>query len=455
MVFLRIVLSTFIIALFTATFSNAATLTVTNLNDSGAGSLRQAIAESIPGDTIEFAPNLAGGTINLESEIAFAGSLEISGPKPEKLTLDGQDQTRIFNITGLDTDLVSITGLIFRNGFANQDDGGAILVSGPNLEINHCKFDSNRTFCNGDDCGASGGALKNNEGGIEIIVRYTSFNNNSTQCIGNDCSAEGGAFANGGGETILTFTESAFVSNSSTCSGEDCDSDGGAFHNGGGGGGGPLQILFHNSTFALNTSHCSGLECSSDPGAFDNAGGFVEIEISNSTFDRNSSTCTGEECRGFISSLDGVGETTTLINTILNSDEFGTNCDEGDQLNSLGFNIDNGSSCINGTVVGDKPNTNPLLDPRSAIDNGGPTPTVALLAGSPAIDMGSLDCPPPDTDQRGFVRPQGARCDIGAFEGSIDAFRSVPTISQWGLIAMASLLGIAGFLVARRRQLTA
>jgi hypothetical protein len=46
-------------------------------------------------------------------------------------------------------------------------------------------------------------------------------------------------------------------------------------------------------------------------------------------------------------------------------------------------------------------------------DNGGPTETHALRPGSPAIDAGSLDCPP--TDQRGEARPVGA-CDIGAFE---------------------------------------
>ncbi len=49
-------------------------------------------------------------------------------------------------------------------------------------------------------------------------------------------------------------------------------------------------------------------------------------------------------------------------------------------------------------------------------NNGGPTQTHALLPGSPAINTGSPDCPPPATDQRGVARPQGARCDIGAFE---------------------------------------
>jgi hypothetical protein len=49
-------------------------------------------------------------------------------------------------------------------------------------------------------------------------------------------------------------------------------------------------------------------------------------------------------------------------------------------------------------------------------DNGGATKTHALLPGSAAIDAGTPDCPPPATDQRGVLRPQGAACDIGAYE---------------------------------------
>jgi len=57
--------------------------------------------------------------------------------------------------------------------------------------------------------------------------------------------------------------------------------------------------------------------------------------------------------------------------------------------------------------------TNPLLGPLQ--NNGGQTQTHALLTGSPAIDAGTnTGCP--TTDQRGIARPQGATCDIGAFE---------------------------------------
>ena len=59
-------------------------------------------------------------------------------------------------------------------------------------------------------------------------------------------------------------------------------------------------------------------------------------------------------------------------------------------------------------------------DPRlgALADNGGPTPTHALLADSPAIDAGD-DAICPAADQRAFARPQGASCDIGAYEADV------------------------------------
>ena len=91
------------------------------------------------------------------------------------------------------------------------------------------------------------------------------------------------------------------------------------------------------------------------------------------------------------------------------------------RLTSNGHNligIGNGSSTftngVNGDLVG---STNAPLDAKLGplADNGGPTLTLALLAGSPAIDAGSDgNCSP--TDQRGEPRPAGLHCDIGAFE---------------------------------------
>ncbi|UCF41623.1 MAG: hypothetical protein JSW43_04655, partial [Gemmatimonadota bacterium] len=104
----------------------------------------------------------------------------------------------------------------------------------------------------------------------------------------------------------------------------------------------------------------------------------------------------------------------TLTNTIVadNGAPTGANC-LASVLSSLGYNLTDDTSC-GVTAPGDLIVADAMLGPLQ--DNGGPTQTHDLLPGSPAIDAGSPGCPPPDTDQRGVARPQGAACDIGAFE---------------------------------------
>ncbi len=81
-------------------------------------------------------------------------------------------------------------------------------------------------------------------------------------------------------------------------------------------------------------------------------------------------------------------------------------------LISNGYNLSSDATC-DFTNTADLVNTDPLLGPLQ--DNGGPTFTHELLTGSPAIDAGTNSgCPA--TDQRGFTRPVGASCDIGAYE---------------------------------------
>jgi len=104
-----------------------------------------------------------------------------------------------------------------------------------------------------------------------------------------------------------------------------------------------------------------------------------------------------------------------LKNTILANNTLG-NCQAA--VTSQGNNLDDDGSCgLSGP--GDLSKVDPKLGPLA--DNGGPTPTHALLAGSPAIDAGSsINCPA--TDQRGIQRPRDGDgngtyvCDIGAFE---------------------------------------
>jgi len=83
--------------------------------------------------------------------------------------------------------------------------------------------------------------------------------------------------------------------------------------------------------------------------------------------------------------------------------------------------IDSGTSCGFGGANGNQSMTDPMLGMLQS--NGGATETHALALTSPAIGAASPDCGSPPamaadvaTDQRGWIRPQGALCDVGAYE---------------------------------------
>ena len=111
------------------------------------------------------------------------------------------------------------------------------------------------------------------------------------------------------------------------------------------------------------------------------------------------------------SSIVATADNTTFVtNSIISSGLGQTNI--SGTLRDGGHNICSDSSALF-TAETSRNVLDPLLGPLS--DNGGPTPTLGLLTGSPAIDAGD-DSVCPATDQRGVPRPQGLACDIGAFE---------------------------------------
>jgi hypothetical protein len=114
--------------------------------------------------------------------------------------------------------------------------------------------------------------------------------------------------------------------------------------------------------------------------------------------------------------------------TILATSGSGGNC--SGTITDAGYNISDDLSC-GFSATGSHDSTDPKLDPAGLSNNGGPTETIALLDGSPAIDAIPLaDCTdqaslpnPIITDQRLFPRPDAgeANCDIGAYESQDSA----------------------------------
>src|SRR5262249_47440078 len=115
-----------------------ATFTVTNLNDAGPGSLRQALADAdAPGaDTIVFQPGLSG-TITLSRQLFVNDSVTITGPGAGVLTISGNNHSRIFQIdNGTNASIdVTISGLTLTQGNSGVLDGGAISVANEALTL--------------------------------------------------------------------------------------------------------------------------------------------------------------------------------------------------------------------------------------------------------------------------------------------------------------------------------
>jgi len=160
--------------------------------------------------------------------------------------------------------------------------------------------------------------------------------------------------------------------------------------------------------------------------------------------------------------------TADIKNSIIagNTSPNGANCIE---LSSVVVN-DNGGNVSDDDAANDVCNVffNPAFSAAAMLgplgNNGGATPTHALIPtadpSNPAINLIALaNCtdqqgaPAPVTDdQRGFQRPfpNPGNCDSGAFElQALNVNIPIPTLSEWGLIAMAAVLGIVGFMVMR------
>ncbi|MGH7170927.1 MAG: hypothetical protein ACRELG_11670, partial [Gemmataceae bacterium] len=153
------------------------TLIVTNNSDTGVagdGSLRGEIAAAHSGDTIKFAPNLAGKTIKLTSgELDITKNLDIQGLGATKLTVSGNNASRVFDISNNAT--VTIAGLTIANGNVNGNTleaggGGIANEEGASLHL------LNDTFANNTTYGLGGGLW--NDTGATVTVSNSTFTGN-------------------------------------------------------------------------------------------------------------------------------------------------------------------------------------------------------------------------------------------------------------------------------------
>ena len=389
----------------------AATYTVVNTNDDGAGSLRQAIASAnatADNDTIDF--NLSGCpcTITLfsgELSIANNGALTISGPGADKLTIRRDSSSPAFRIFMVGSGAsVSISGLTIAGGRAGS--GGGVSNSG-SLALIACSLEDNRALdgaavvnFSGSAVGHSGGpgGALFNEG--MLTVDSSTFNANWAGSGGNahgKLSGRGGAGGDGGAiynsnSAIAVIRNSTFSSNHAGDGGDSSSTEGSEI----GGSGGNGAAVFNKASLSIANTTISG-------NATGQGGSFI-----------------GTPGTGSIRSI--VSAQVTLNSSIV-ANTIGQNDVDGD-VSSGDYNL---VEDMNGNLAGihNITGVDPMLG--ALTNNGGPTMSHAPLYGSPVIDQGS-NSEALSTDQRGggFVRTKddaaisnavgGDGTDIGAVE---------------------------------------
>jgi hypothetical protein len=488
------------------------TLTVTNLADSGDGSLRGQLAAASAGDTIDFAPGLSGtialgSDLTLDRNVSVAGNLDAAGnplvtltssgrvdstdlavnsgvtASVSGLTFTGATYAAIFNQGSLTLRRVTVTGnQIMYYGFGDHtgtvyNAGGTLVVQDSRITDNHLSSGqgvhggggiesgtylgsagtltvTNSTVANNRVEGSGGGIWIS--GGTATVTGSTITGNmasgnrwaggiggSGTLTI-SGCTISGNSAGLGGGIYVAGSGTAAITD--STVPGNTGSSSGGGIYFGGTGNGWTLAnstvannqapygpgggifvaqrttITVSNSTIAGNTtgSGAMGGGIYVANGSVISAGG--TLTLLNSTVANNQTAGAGGGL--------WVGATRTqvrLANTIVAGNTAATAGPDvsGPFLSTSAYNlIGDGSGAsgltdgVNGNQVGTAASP---LDPRLGPlqDNGGPTWTMALLPGSPALNAGD-----PDqlgvADQRGVVRSGGV--NIGAYQASASAF---------------------------------
>jgi len=415
--------------------SRAVNLLVYSNTDSGPGSLRQRIADNASlggGNTIIFS-NVVAGTITLTTgELLISNNVTILGPGATVLRVDGNASGRVFHVTnGV---AAAISGLTITNGSVSGAGGGGILDEGATLAVSNCTIGGNSADFGGGmyidsststvvNCTISGNSPYYYGGGI---YNYYSTLMVSNCTISGNAAGEGGGIYNWGyaGSVALTVIASALSSNSAA---------------GGFGGGIYIQAEYGNATVTIVASTFS--DNSADWGGaiynYTCPPGSTTLKVIACTFSGNTAAQGGGLINDAYSCPDIVtrggggpatsssGATVEIGNTILNAGASGGNITNlAGTVTSDGYNLssDNGGGFL--TATGDQINTDPKLGPLA--DNGGPTKTMALRVGSPAIDAGKSFGV--TTDQRGYPRiyvnpnsilPAGGDgTDIGAYEAS-------------------------------------
>jgi hypothetical protein len=314
---------------------------------------------------------------------------------------------------------VLISGLRIANGLLNAGLGsaGAGIRNEGTLTLRLVEIVGNKA--EGTEPIVRGGGVFNR--GTLTIIDSTIRQNDATN-TGTGCAALGGGIFNNTGSTVV-ITNSTILSNTARAVTPCQGAFAGRVFGGGVGNNGNLSVL--NSTVHGNRAaiSASSPDCTAAGGGIANAlsdGGLdAALTVRHSTIANNTATTAGTTCTpsaggGIGAGMPGAG-INSLFHTIVAGNQAQFGADVSLQLASSSFNLFAVSAGGSGYSTSDLLDLDPLLSHLA--DNGGPTQTMALLPGSPAIDAGD-NTNAPTWDQRGpgFPRVVNGTIDIGAFE---------------------------------------
>jgi hypothetical protein len=286
-----------------------------------------------------------------------------------------------------------------------SDGGGAIYADAGDVSLIQSAINDNTFELDTSDAGNNGGGALYADSG-DVTVEFSSLDDNTADVTDPSTGGAdgGGALVSNGGNIGVVF--SSISENTGLLDVGGGDNGGGAILDLG------SQSIYLTSTFSGNTITLSG----TGAGAGGNGGGaihtFADSQAGGLTIADNRINA------GAGGGISSGAPSFTLTNSIIadNTATSGPNC--AGTFTSGGFNLESAATC-GLSATGDLQNTAPRLGPLQ--DNGGPTRTQALPAGSPAVDAGTCNdgiAGQLPFDQRQVARPQpaGGRCDIGAYE---------------------------------------
>ncbi len=353
------------------------------------------------------------GDLDITSDMIIMGT-DSNNPS----TIDGAGIDRVFHIRNSTSGSVTLRNLIVRGGDATSQSGtvfqlgGGVFVDGTSeVIVFHSTIKSNRAGNGGGIHIASQG-----QSGGRLLLLFSSVENNRAELgdgglfvsmpvtIRNTIISGNRAVLGPGGLTLFAAGNDNTIEKS-TISGNRGGRVGGVEI-------GQAFVKMTNVTFSGN----SATEPSVGVGGI-SVQESIGLNLINATIVGNSGV------------VGGVAAVNTFVtNNSIIANNSGGDCKTGTLINGF-TNLTGDFSCRFVIGVGNQRNTNPLLGPLALNGSGNNTRSHALLAGSPAMERGSSNSSCPATDQRDIRRPQGAGCDVGAFEKELRVVLGTPLLT--------------------------